>query len=662
MRLFGGLGIRTQIACIALIGLLGVGAMAVIHFESDRRAALAQTGSDRESRLRAMARAANLMLVEAREAELLFLARGEQSAADRNKTSVQAILTQLALMRARLAGAGVAVQAEPEARFTEIAIKVRAYAEGFSKAVTLKRTAPADDALDNIVRELERSEGAALSDLKNLVALFETRYQAENAAGEAVRAETYRSTVIAIALISTAVLLLGFTIVRAVSRPLLGMATAMRQLAEGDTSIVIPAAGRRDEIGRMAAALIVFRDNMLEKERLEREQAEQSERMMAERRAALMHMAETVETDSAEVIDMIDKRMANMAGTADGLSRIAEETGTHARHATDATDMALADAKTVAAAAEQLNDSINAISDQASRSAEAVRHATAASHDSRARIDQLNVCVERISLVTRLITDIAGKTNLLALNATIEAARAGDAGKGFAVVAGEVKALAAQTAHATDEIGRHVEQVHDATRHAVVAVRQIESTVSEIQTVAAAIAVAVDEQSIATGEISRNMVRGAERAHTLADLIGRVAVNAGTTRDRAADVLSDTKALEDILGDLRKRLMRVVRSASSDVDRRRWKRIPLSLDCAIRLRDGVMQTVSLVDISAGGAAVRGLNGATDGCEGTLQIDALAAALTFGVLKSDEDGIVHVLFSPEATAAIREDGLIERLAA
>jgi methyl-accepting chemotaxis protein len=222
--------------------------------------------------------------------------------------------------------------------------------------------------------------------------------------------------------------------------------------------------------------------------------------------------------------------------------------------------------------------------------------------------------------------------------------------------------FAAQTAHATDEIGRHVEQVHDATRHAVGAVRQIEATVSEIQTVAAAIAVAVDEQSTATGVISRGMVRGAERARTLAELIGRVAINAGTTRDRAADGLGDTKALEDILADLRKRLMRVVRSASSDMDRRRSKRIPLNLGCAVKLRGGGTQTVSLADISAGGAAVRGLNGATDGCEGTLQIDALTAALTFGVLKSDEDGIARVRFSPEAMAAIREDGLIERLAA
>jgi methyl-accepting chemotaxis protein len=258
--------------------------------------------------------------------------------------------------------------------------------------------------------------------------------------------------VLAMALCAVAAALL----VGSVSKPVLAMARAMQGLAEGNQAIAIAGIGRGDEVGRMADALEVFRVHAIERARLESAQAEQERRAAAEKEAALVQMAETVETEAATALDAIGRRTVAMVGVADAMSTSATRTGQSAESAAAASAQALATAQAVAGAAEELAASIREIAGQVNQSAEVVGRAVAAGGEARSAIEALNGQVAQIGAVADMIGEIAAKTNLLALNATIEAARAGDAGKGFAVVASEVKALAAQTARSTQEIAQHI--------------------------------------------------------------------------------------------------------------------------------------------------------------------------------------------------------------
>ena len=266
----------------------------------------------------------------------------------------------------------------------------------------------------------------------------------------------------------------------------------------------------------MARAVLVFKEHMVRETLLAgehesvRQQAEQ-----AQRHAALVGMANTVEAETATALESIGLRTTAMAATADAMSASATRTGAAAQDAAGAAGHALANAQTVASAAEQLAASIREIGGQVSQSAAIVGRAVTAGAEARGTIEALNQEVERIGAVADMIGEIAAKTNLLALNATIEAARAGDAGKGFAVVAAEVKALATQTARSTREIARHIGQVRTATGASVAAVTQIEQTISEINAIAGSIAAAVEQQGAATAEIARNVTETATAANEM---------------------------------------------------------------------------------------------------------------------------------------------------
>ena len=281
-----------------------------------------------------------------------------------------------------------------------------------------------------------------------------------------------------------AVLVFGiaaYGIIRGVSAPVLAMARAMQRLAEGDENAAIAGANRKDEVGKMAAALQVFRSQAIEKRRLAEAQEAQRQRADTEKHAALVTMAETIETETSRALEQIGARSTGMVQTADEMRSSSARTGGSARQAAQAAQRVLATAQTVASSSEELSASIGEIGSQVSRSAEVVAQAVEASDETRRTTEALNGQVQRIGAVAEMISEIAAKTNLLALNATIEAARAGDAGKGFAVVASEVKALAAQTAHSTQEIGRHIGEIRTASAASAAAVGRIEQTIGEVE-------------------------------------------------------------------------------------------------------------------------------------------------------------------------------------
>ena len=229
----------------------------------------------------------------------------------------------------------------------------------------------------------------------------------------------------------------------------------------------------------------------------------------------------------------------------------------------------MANAQTVASAAEQLSASIHEIGGQVAQSTEMVGRAVTAGTETRTTIEALNEQVARIGAVADMIGEIAARTNLLALNATIEAARAGDAGKGFAVVASEVKALATQTARSTQEIAQHIVEVRSATGASVAAVARIEQTIGEINAIAGSIAAAVEEQGAATAEIARNVSETASAANDMTNRATEVSTEAEQTGEHAADVRENAAALNTAVSDLRHSVIRVARTSTTEVDRRK---------------------------------------------------------------------------------------------
>jgi methyl-accepting chemotaxis protein len=370
-------------------------------------------------------------------------------------------------------------------------------------------------------------------------------------------------------------------------------------MAEGDHGTAIAGLGRKDEIGRMAQALEVFRGDAVERARLEQNQIEQDRRATEERQAALVNMAQTIEDETTTALEQIGQRAGAMAATAEVLSSSASRTEESSRSAGSAAAQALATAQTVASAADQLAASIREIGGQVNQSTVVVGRAVTAGSETRATMEALNQQVARIGVVADMIGEIAAKTNLLALNATIEAARAGDAGKGFAVVASEVKALATQTARSTQEIGQHIAEVRAATGASVAAVARIEQTIGEVDTIANSIAAAVEEQAAATAEIARNVAETAIAADTMTTRTTEVSAEAQLTGHRAVELLDNATALDATLEALRRMIVRVVRTANEAVDRRQRRRRPCLADATASWQ-GRTEKAVLRDISEAG--------------------------------------------------------------
>jgi methyl-accepting chemotaxis protein len=350
-----------------------------------------------------------------------------------------------------------------------------------------------------------------------------------------------------------------------VARPIGRITDSMGILAKGNTDAEIPFSGRADEIGSMAAAVRVFRDNMIENRRMEAEQKEAERRAAAERkvaeerelamqkaaeekaaaeRKALMHrLADEFEKAVGSIIENVSSASTELEAAASTLTKTAETTQQLSTTVASASEEASANVQSVASATEEMTGSVGEISRQVQESSTIARDAVQQAQKTDARINELSQAAGRIGDVVKLITAIAEQTNLLALNATIEAARAGEAGKGFAVVAQEVKALAGQTAKATGEIGSQISGMQAATNESVGAIKEIGATIGRISEIAATIAAAVEEQGAATHEIARNVQEAAKGTAEVAGNIVHVNQGAGETGSASTQVLASAQAL-----------------------------------------------------------------------------------------------------------------------
>lgn len=365
-------------------------------------------------------------------------------------------------------------------------------------------------------------------------------------------------------------ILLTLLILRSIINPIKAMVAAMTSLAAGNKETEVPVA-KKDEIGSMALAVQVFKDNMIETERLQAEQREAEKKTLAEERqreteaqeaeregiksrerdaAERQQRTEQIEALIAEFDQEVTTVLKSVATAADEMqisaktmSETSDRTSQQATAVAAASEEATTNVQTVASAAEELSASIGEISRQVMQSNEMSQNAVAEAKLTNEKVEGLAEAAKKIGDVVSLINDIASQTNLLALNATIEAARAGEAGKGFAVVASEVKSLATQTGKATEEIGAHISAIQAATGDAVQAIQGIGATIGEIGEIATSVTSAVDEQGSATREIANSVQQAAAGTQEVSSNITQVTQAAAESQAVSAKMLEAATGL-----------------------------------------------------------------------------------------------------------------------
>src|SRR6266704_233495 len=354
-----------------------------------------------------------------------------------------------------------------------------------------------------------------------------------------------RSLALQLTLLASA-LALTFGAMMAVSRrvigPLHNMRDAMLKVAAGDLTVDTGYTARRDEIGALAGALETFKQQAVDKLRIEEQERERNTGAATRQQAIEAYVGE-FESTVRQTLQELGDASGQMRNTSAGLSSVSRQTNERVHVAEKASGEASMSVESVASASEELSASINDISQQASHAAGIASRAVNQARETDGTVQGLAKSAGRIGEVVGLINTIAAQTNLLALNATIEAARAGEAGRGFAVVASEVKSLASQTAKATEEISSHILGMQGATQESVAAIKEIGGTIAQISSIASTIASAVEQQSSATQEIARSVHSVAKGTHQAAANITKVNRGAGETGAASAQVLASAQSL-----------------------------------------------------------------------------------------------------------------------
>ena len=454
-------------------------------------------------------------------------------AADRRAYLPQLFLSDYEKFQKQLAGAN----ATPAAKKT-IGTIVKSYADTFSIFVANV------DKIDPTVSYLDLETQSMLPVADRIIASIDAVASSSSAALSRSQTRT-KAEIIGVGVLAIFIGL-GFSwlIGRGITAPLERLAAAMKQLAGGDTAVEIPASRSDDEIGVMSRTVIVFRDSMIERQRLAREQA-QAGRAREQRSdvisSRIAHFEVTVEQTLANLRNTsqhLEHAAADLHGAADAVSAEAKTAETRVDNATE-------NVAAAASSVEELAASISEIATQATRSKDVASAAVAEGSRTARTMADLSRAASRIGEVVGLIQSIAGQTNLLALNATIEAARAGEAGRGFSVVAAEVKTLAGQTAKATHDVAEQIATIQAAAVQAVSAIEQVNSIIESISEISSTVAATVEEQSSAVQIIAEGVSLASSEARDGSEAMSRVAGSSMSARMTASDVkaLADTLAL-----------------------------------------------------------------------------------------------------------------------
>lgn len=337
----------------------------------------------------------------------------------------------------------------------------------------------------------------------------------------------------------------GIFLSRAVTNAITTLTSAMRKLADGDTTADVPGSESRDELGEMARAVQVFKDNALETERLRAAQTEQEELAQQKRKAEMLALADGFDASVKSVVTLVSEASGNVRQSAESMTVATNQANDRSSAVAGAAEVASNNVNTMAAAADELSSSIGEIGRQIGEAKTISEKANETAETTNVTVRSLAESAQKIGDVVKLISDIAEQTNLLALNATIEAARAGEAGKGFAVVANEVKSLANQTAKATEEIGSQIGTMQTVTDDTVTAIESIRAVIGQIGETTISVASAVEEQSAATQEIARNAQEAASGTQEVSSNITDVQSVVSETGQTASQVLQASEDLSE---------------------------------------------------------------------------------------------------------------------
>ncbi|WP_029058824.1 methyl-accepting chemotaxis protein [Stappia stellulata] len=533
-KVFGGFGF----ILVLLLTISAIGIAALVSSNGDfavyRQAARETAEAGRVQ--------ANLL--EARIAVKNFLMSGSQA-------DIDIVETRLQSTRALLGELEDIVSGNDTGRLVAAAVRdLASYTEAFQalKAVSERRVDVAARTVDvigpKIAAELEEFKLAS----KTL----------QDTLGPRATAEMERAVTIMLIVAAAGVILglaAAWSIGTGIARPISTITNAMRTLAGGDKTIAIPGLDHGDEIGAMAKAVVVFKENMIKAEELAASEMEAATARDARARH-IEELTQSFDANISELLGVVASAATEMQSTAHSMSGIASDTNHRATSVASAAEQASANVQTVASATEELSSSIQEISRQVSQSSAIAGRAVTEANRTDGQVQGLASSAQKIGEVVNLISAIAQQTNLLALNATIEAARAGEAGKGFAVVASEVKALATQTAQATEEISQQIASIQVETAEAVSAIQMFGVTVGEVNEIASSIASAVEEQTAATSEIARNVEQASEGTREVTSNIIEVTNSASETGAAATQVTGVAADLSQRAESLKSRVER----------------------------------------------------------------------------------------------------------
>ena len=503
-----------------------------------------------------MERSANQALLASRMNRVIaLLNRNEYAiAADPRPESVARLKQQIGeTMRAYVdlrEKLGRNLPTEFRGRLAQVDAAMRAYQaeldDTFVQAAKIRRFDMSED-LANLQKSVESSRVVA-DRLGNDMRTFAEALDANVAAVSAQATAEYKSSSFIINMVAGIGIAVGLGIGVlighvGIASPIRRIVATLQALAAGNFATPVEGGDRKDEVGDVARAAVVFRENGLEKQRMEAEQAAAEQRAAAEKRRSMNELADQFDRAVGGIVGSVSSAATELEAAARTLTSTAEETSIQTSAVASASEQMANNVQTVASATEEMSISAREIATQVAKSSEIAEKAVHEAGETSRKMQELSTTTQSIGAIVSLIDAIAAQTNLLALNATIEAARAGEAGKGFAVVASEVKQLAEQTSKATAQIGAQITQIQEATGGAASAINGISETIRQMSAISASIAAAMEEQTSATGEIARNVQQASAGTAEVSSNIEGVNQSASSTGAAASQVLASAGEL-----------------------------------------------------------------------------------------------------------------------